>query len=309
MKQTTTEHLRQETRDPKPSGGGNPSGFSFDTIGFAGGGNRCYWQSGFFEGLNARYPQTPDHYVAVSAGAYHCVMNAIGIGERVRTAAFGYAGEKRAERDWSRLKAGHSPFVVGTLFREFLTQQFGRLELAALKAAPPILIQVSHPPPFMPASLAALGSITAYQLEKLLTGGAYSRAGRYLGLTTSWISTHDLDAPEQLVDAIMASSSVPPFIPVGTVNGRTALDGGLTDNPPIGKLKETEGKGGRTLLLTTRHGRSPPKADRRIIVSPSQDITVKKFAIGDEAGLRKAFDIGLRDGEAFATQLPQLLLK
>src|SRR5690606_31888165 len=125
----------------------------------------------------------------------------------------------------------------------------------------PILIQVTHPPVWMPATVAALGSISAYQIEQALTGGAHSRAGRYLGLSPDWISTHDIDTPAALVAAIMASSSVPPFMPVGRVNGKAALDGGLVDNPPLRKLRETEAKGGRTLLLTTRHGRMPPAAE------------------------------------------------
>lgn len=280
---------------------------SFDAIGFAGGGNRCYWQSGFFEALNARHPQRPDYFVAVSAGAYHCVMNAIGIGERVRASAFDFAARAMPDLDWSELRRGRSPLVVGGLFRRFLAEHFGALELAALKAAPPVLIQVTHPPRWMPSAIAALGSITAYQIEKAVTGGAHSRAGRHLGLRPDWISTHHLETPEALVDAIMASSSVPPFMPVGRVNGRAALDGGLVDNPPLEKLRETEAKGGRTLLLTTRHGRIPPAAERRTTVSPSEDITVSKFAVGDEAGLRHAYDVGLRDGDVFARDLPRLL--
>ncbi|MBP1851066.1 patatin-like phospholipase family protein [Rhizobium halophytocola] len=280
---------------------------SFDVIGYAGGGNRCYWQSGFVEALNARYPQKPRHYVAVSAGAYHCAMNLIGIGERVRSAAYGFAGEHRPDIDWRALRSGRSPLVVGDLFRQFLAREFGPLELSALKAAPPILIQVSHPPAWMPASMAAIGSITAYQIEKLLTGGRHSRAGRYLGLTPAWISTHDMATPEDLVGAIMASSSVPPFMPVGRINGRPALDGGLTDNPPLARLAQAEDKGLRTLLMTTRHGRAPPSSPGRTIVGPSEEITVNKFTVGDEAGLRHAFEVGLRDGERFAARLPALL--
>jgi Predicted esterase of the alpha-beta hydrolase superfamily len=277
---------------------------TFDAIGFAGGGNRCYWQSGFFEALNAVHPLKPKYYVAVSAGAYHCAMNIAGVGGRVRAAAFDFAARGLPDIDWKKLREGRSPLVVGGLFREFLTEQFGEAELLALGQAPPILIQVSLPPAWMPGAIAAMGSIAAYQIEKALTGGAYSRAGRHLGLKPLWISTHDLKTPTDLVDAIMATSSVPPFMPVGRIGGRAVLDGGLVDNPPLQKLRETEKAGGRTLLLSTRHGRVPPQAPGRTVVSPSEDITVNKFAVGDEAGLRHAFDLGLRDGETFAKRLP-----
>jgi predicted acylesterase/phospholipase RssA len=105
-----------------------------------------------------------------------------------------------------------------------------------------------------------------------------------------------------LVAAIMGTSSVPPFMPVGRVAGRPCLDGGLIDNPPLLKLAEAEAKGARTLLLTTRYGRLPPAAPNRTIVGPSEDITVDKFTIGDPEGLRRTYELGLKDGEAFVRQ-------
>lgn len=285
-----------------------PDALSFDAIGFAGGGNRCYWQSGFFEAFTRSHPQKPSYYVAVSAGAYHCAMNLAGVGDRVRGAAFSFAERNIPDLDWAALRQGRSPLVVGGLFRQFLAQQFGPSELGALKAAPPILIQLACPPRWMPGGLAALGSITAYQIEKRLTGGAHSKAGRYLGLKPAWVSTHDLTTPTDLVDALMATSSVPPFMPVGRIGARSHLDGGLVDNPPTLKLHETESAGGRTLLLTTRYGRLPPPSPNRIVVGPSEDIPVNKFTVGNAAGLRHAYQLGLKDGEAFAQRLPSLLM-
>ncbi|WP_216073958.1 hypothetical protein, partial [Acinetobacter baumannii] len=66
---------------------------------------------------------------------------------------------------WSELARGRSPFIVGRLYRDLLTQTFGALELAALKAAPEILIQVTHPPRLMPRIVAAYAAIGAYQIE------------------------------------------------------------------------------------------------------------------------------------------------
>lgn len=272
----------------------------FDAIGFAGGGNRCYWQSGFWEAFNALHPQQPDYYVTVSAGAYHCAMNIAGKAKEVRTAAIAFAERRLPDVEWKNLARGRSPFIVGGLFDQFLMDMFADEDVAYLKTKPPILMQLSHPPSWMPSSLAALGSIGAYQIEKKITGGAYSKAGKYLGLKPFWVSTHDMQTARDLVDAILGTSSVPPFMRVGRVRGRTCLDGGLTDNPPLIKLKETEVKGGHTLLLSTRYGRIPPSAPNRTIVSPSENITVNNFTIRDPEGLRHAFEIGLKDGENFA---------
>lgn len=275
---------------------------SFDAVGLAGGGNRCYWQSGFLKAYSEHQPLNPRFYVSVSAGAYHGAMFLAGVGDRVRASAFAFAEKGQRGIDWRALKRRESPLVVGSLFRQLLASEFGDEELKALKAAPPMLIQLSGLPDWMPGALGALGSIGAYQIEKLLTDGTHSKAGLRMKLRPTWISTHNLDYPGELVDALMATSSVPPFMPVGRVRGRAYLDGGLVDNPPLMKLTEVETKGWKTLLLTTRYGRKPLSAENRVVVGPSEDIPVSKFAVGDAAGIRHAYEVGLRDGLSFARQ-------
>jgi predicted acylesterase/phospholipase RssA len=276
------------------------SDMNFGAVGLAGGGNRCYWQSGFLKAFSEHQPLSPRFYVSVSAGAYHGAMFLAGVGDRVRASAFAFAEQRHPGVDWRALRRRQSPLVVGSLFRQLLASEFGETELEALKVAPPMLIQLSGLPDWMPGALGALGSIGAYQIEKLLTDGTHSRAGARMGLRPVWISTHHIDYPGELVDALMATSSVPPFMPVGRVRGRAYLDGGLVDNPPLMKLTEVENKGWRTLLLSTRYGRKPLSAPNRIVVGPSEDIPVSKFAVGDAAGIRHAYEVGLRDGLAFA---------
>lgn len=276
---------------------------SFDAIAFAGGGNRCYWQGGFWDAFTAVHPQAPRFVVGVSAGAFQACFSLIGEGDRVRRIVIDACDTIEREVEWGRMLKGRSPFVVGGLYRELIAEVFGDLELAALKAAPEILIQLTHPPRFMPPLVAAYAAIGAYQVEKVLGGAAHSRAGRHVGLTASWVSTHDLAAPEELVDALMGTASVPPFMPVGLVNGRPALDGGLVDNPPIDRITTVEKNGGRTLVLTTRAGREMAEAPNRTVVRPSIPIITSRFAVTDAAAIRAAYELGLRDGEAFAASL------
>lgn len=276
---------------------------SFDAIAFAGGGNRCYWQGGFWDAFTAVHPQAPRFVVGVSAGAFQACFSLIGEGDRVRRIVIDACGTIEREVEWGRMLKGRSPFVVGGLYRELIAEVFGDLELAALKAAPEILIQLTHPPRFVPPLVAAYAAIGAYQVEKVLGGAAHSRAGRHVGLTASWVSTHDLAAPEELVDALMGTASVPPFMPVGLVNGRPALDGGLVDNPPIDRITTVEKNGGRTLVLTTRAGREMAEAPNRTVVRPSIPIITSRFAVTDAAAIRAAYELGVRDGEAFAASL------
>ncbi len=98
----------------------------------------------------------------------------------------------------------------------------------------------------------------------------------------------------------MASASVPPFMPVGRVGGMAALDGGLVDNVPVEPLAAVEAAGGRTLVILSRRYRAFPDIPGRTYVQPAEPVPIGQFDITNPAGIRKAFEMGLRDGEAFA---------
>ena len=279
------------------------SRYSFDAIAFAGGGNRCYWQGGFWDAFTAIRPQNPSLVVGVSAGAFKACFSLIGEGDRVRSIVLEACATIERELDWGRLLKGRSPFVVADLYRDLIATVFGPLELAALRAAPEILIQVTHPPSWMPAMVAAYAAIGAYQVEKVVLGAAHSRAGRHVGLTAGHVSTHQLQTPEALVEALMGTAAVPPFMPVGRIDGRPALDGGLVDNPPIDRIATVEAKGGRTLVLTTRAGKTIPATETRTVVQPSVPIVTSRFSVTDGEAIRAAYELGLKDGEAFARSL------
>ena len=281
----------------------NAAASDFAAVAFAGGGNRCYWQGGFWDALTALRPQRPHFVVGVSGGAFQACFSLIGAGERVRERVFRACAETRSGLDWSLLARGRSPFLVGGMYRALLDEVFGDAEVSALRKAPEIYIQIAHPPRWMPGAVAALASIGAYQMEKAVTGAAHSRAGLYLGLKPDWVSTHALRAPADLADALMATASVPPFMPIGRIDGRGALDGGLVDNPPLIRLSAAEETGARTLVLSTRSAKPLESTALRTVVRPTEPILVNKFSVTDADGLRKAYESGLRDGEAFARRL------
>lgn len=288
---------------PNPAASVAPARCDFAAIAFAGGGNRCYWQGGFWDAFTGLRPQAPRFVVGVSAGAFQACFSLIGDGKRVRERVFRACDETERGLDWALLAHGRSPFLVGGMYRSLIEEVFGEAEMAALRQAPEILIQVAHPPAWMPGAVAALSSIGAYQIEKAITGAAHSRAGRYIGLEPDWLSTHAARNPAELADALMATASVPPFMPIGRVNGRPALDGGLVDNPPLIRLAEVEAAGGRTLVLSTRSAKPLESTDLRTVVRPSEPVLVNKFSVTDAAGLRKAYELGLRDGEAFVKSI------
>jgi predicted acylesterase/phospholipase RssA len=98
----------------------------------------------------------------------------------------------------------------------------------------------------------------------------------------------------------MASASVPPFMPVGQIGGMAALDGGLVDNVPTEPLLPVEDRGGRTLVILSRLYCAFPHVKGRTYIQPSEPVPIGQFDITNPSGIRKAYEMGLRDGEAFA---------
>ena len=101
----------------------------------------------------------------------------------------------------------------------------------------------------------------------------------------------------------MASSGVPPFMPVTEIAGRPAFDGGLVDNVPVEPLVPIEAAGGRSLVLLTRLYKTIPQVKGRTYVQPSRKIGVGQFDIRNPDGIRDAYELGLEDGDAFAASL------
>ncbi|MBN9440212.1 patatin-like phospholipase family protein [Bosea sp. (in: a-proteobacteria)] len=271
----------------------------FAGLAYAGGGNRCYWQGGFYETVAPRIGLKPRRVVGASAGAFAMLYTALGLGPTVRELVREACISRTSEVDWSALRRGGRLFPVGELYEQMLAQLFTADRLAALQARADFLVAVSRPPRFWPLPVAAALGIGAYQLEKRLHRPVHPTAGRRLGFVPDLVRIADCATPAELVAALMASASVPPFMPGGLVAGRAALDGGLVDSAPAWALAELEQQGEPTLVLLTRPFTQVPEFANRTYTGPSETIPVSQFTIRDWDGIRFAYELGIRDGEAF----------
>jgi hypothetical protein len=68
---------------------------------------------------------------------------------------------------------------------------------------------------------------------------------------------------------------------------------------PVAPLTPVEAAGGRSLVLLTRRYKDLPRLKGRTYVQPSRRIRVKQFDLRDPAGIRDAYELGLKDGAAF----------
>jgi predicted acylesterase/phospholipase RssA len=275
----------------------------FAGLAFAGGGNRCYWQGGFYETIAPRLGLAPQRVVGASAGAFVMLYTALGLGPEVRETVWSACADRTSEIDWSGFRAGGRLFPVGEMYRELLDRLFTDERLAKLKAQSDFRIAVSLPPRFWPLPLAALIGIGAYQVEKRLRKPVHATAGRRLGFRPELIRLADCAAPSDLTSALMASAAVPPFMPAGRVGTIAALDGGLYDNAPAWALADLEAQGLPTLVLLTRPVARLPDHPGRTYACPSQVVPVTQFSIRDWQGMRFAYELGVRDGADFLRRI------
>ncbi len=275
----------------------------FDAVVFAGGGNRCYWQGGFYEAAAQRLGLAPTRVVGASAGAFAAVYSLLGIGPETRARVIGACDPQLKNVDFAAWRRGEPLCPVGPLYTELLHQTIDADAFNRLQQITDFQVAVARLPRSLPPSFGAAIGIGAYQLEKKMFHPVHPRFGRALGFRPEYVSARALTDPQQFREALMASSGVPPFMPVTLVAGRPAFDGGLVDNVPVEPIESIEAAGGRTLVLLTRVYKSIPVIKGRTYAQPSRKVDVGQFDIRDPNGIRNAYELGLKDGEAFAASL------
>jgi hypothetical protein len=275
----------------------------FDAVVFAGGGNRCYWQGGFYETAAPRLGLTPKLVVGASAGAFAATYSLLGIGPDARRRVFEGCGPDLKNFDIAAWRRGEPLCPVGPLYRELLTQTIDGDALRRLNTITDLQIAVTRLPRGLPPLAGALVGIGAYQLEKHLLHPVHPSFGRALGFRSEFIAARTLADAREMHDVLMASSGVPPFMPVTLVKGVPAFDGGLVDNVPIEPLTGIEAAGGKTLVLLTRLYNNLPSVPGRLYTQPSRRIELSQFDITNPDGIRAAYELGVKDGDAFAASL------
>jgi len=275
----------------------------YDAIAFAGGGNRCYWQGGFFEAVSEKRDLVAPLMTAVSAGSFALCYSLLGLGPRVRNLVISACGPHLKNFDLRGWRVGKSAFPVGVMYLDLLRDVFDDAALRKLQSLSDIEVGISRLPRGLPPVAGAALAIGAYQIEKQLFHPVHPKFGRRLGIRQEFVSVRSLGAAADLHNLILASGGVPPFMPVTRIGDGPAFDGGLVDNVPVAPLVPVEREGGRTLVLLTRRYRNIPEVAGRTYVQPSEPIPISQFDIRNAEGFRLAYELGLKDGRAFAANL------
>lgn len=268
----------------------------FDNVVFAGGGNRCFWQAGFWSVAAAALHLKPSGVAAVSAGsAVACALFS-------NTFDRGFVGYKQAvaenERNvYLRNFLRQQPvFPHGGMYRDAILGSIDDSALARLHRGPDIRVLISCPPRWASQRVAMLLGALAFGMDTWDSDAVHTSAGSRVGFKPLYVSVRECATPAALADLIIASSCVPPLTPQARRNGRVLFDGGLVSNVPIDGVKKKKGK---TLVLLTRTFPKLPSVPGRTYVQPSQPIPVGAWDYTNDAALQSTFDLGQHDGEKF----------
>ncbi|MBT9505590.1 patatin-like phospholipase family protein [Rhodoferax sp.] len=276
------------------------SSANFDNVVFAGGGNRCFWQAGFWSVVAPALELRPRRVRAVSAGsAIACALFA-------GTFEHGFTGYKQALANNARnlylrnLLREEPVFPHGGMYRSAILSSIDERALSRLHQGPEINVLISRPPGWASPRMALLLGALALGVDIWGRGTIHSSTGSRIGFKPLYRSVRECETPEALADLVIASSCVPPLTPQVRSDGMILLDGGLVSNVPAEDLAQEQGC---SLILLTRQFPSIPDVPGRTYVQPSQPIPAGAWDYTDETAVQSTFDLGRRDGEHFCTTI------
>jgi len=269
----------------------------YDNVVFAGGGNRCLWQAGFWSVAASTLGLAPRHAAAASAGAAVASVVFAGRTDHALARFKRATGANRRNAYPGNVFNGARVFPHYRIYRETLLEVIDATALSRLHRDPHLRVPVTRAPRWLgPRSAVAVAGL-ADLLDGVGGMRVHQRLAPRIGFSVEYVSVRDCGTPEALADLVLASSCTPPFTPILRQGGRPALDGGIADNVPVRAVPE-----GPTLVLLTRRYRSLPRDPLRTYVQPSVPVPVSSWDYTDPRGLQAAYDLGRRDGEAWIAQ-------
>ena len=271
----------------------------FDGVVFAGGGCRCFWQAGFWSTAAPAARIAPRAVAGVSAGAAFAAAAIAGIIEPVLADFLRRTAANRRNVYPANLLRRRPMFPHLAMYRGAILATFDATALSRLRAGPELRVLIAHPPTERALAAVLLAGLAAYRLDLFARGQAHPLWARRLGFRPVIVPVSSCASPEELADLILQSSCTPPLTPVFRRGGKVVVDGGIVDSVPAELLDDCES----TLVLVTRRHRTLPRSSRRTYVQPSRPIPVAMWDYANPAGIQAAFDLGRRDGEAFARAL------
>lgn len=284
----------------------------FDQVVLAGGGNRCWWQAGFWHVLNEKIPQAPKKLVAISAGAATACLFYARPGRSGAEWGLNYYANALANvkknANWENLFSAQPIFPHHQIYRAALKNILGG-GFDLIKKAPTIEIGLAKTPLWLGPRLSVAVGLTVYNLEKHFKKSLHPTLGKKIGFTREFIRAQDCSSEDELIELILQSSCTPPFTPVMYRGGQAVLDGGLVDNVPIDGLSPAVAgaPNSEVLVLLTRRYDQPDYFVREMpglrltYIQPSHPVQISSWDYAHHELMPLAYEQGRADAKrAFA---------
>ena len=268
----------------------------FENIVFAGGGNRCFWQAGFWQTISEQLDQAPDHIASVSAGAAISCALFSGKFELVYNNTLKVVSENKKNRYWQNLLTKDPIHPHSTLYRHIIETSIDEIGLETLHKGPKNHILVAHIPKYLGPRASTILGISAYQLEKKIFKPVHPKFGKSLGFKSEFIDVQNCATVAELSDVILSSSCTPPFTPLMFRSGKAVLDGGMIDNIPVHGIDNYPGK---TLVLCSRPYKKLPSITNRVYVAPSKPVPVSSWDYTNPEAIKLTYSQGMQDAITF----------
>lgn len=269
---------------------------TFETVVFAGGGNRCWWQAGVVETLSKHASWQVKQFIGASAGAG--VATAIAVG-RIHDAleyAINRFNATPKNIIWKDFFKGKRPFVLPRIYPDWIESFLNATDLQNLRRNPlSVKVAITRPIPMLPTSLSTAIALALYSTEKFWLKTFHSRVPHWAGLRAELI---DIASCINLQDArslLLGSAAAVPITPIHMVEGRPALDGGFYDNVPLPQNRSDDAS---TLVLLTRHRPDLPRAfqlDERTYFQPSRPVAAINMDCTSGVNIESTFHQGVSD--------------
>lgn len=271
---------------------------TIDTLVFAGGGNRCWWQMGALSFLTERGMRLPVQLVGTSAGAAVAASFLVQGTEKARQACLKlYAGNPRIF-DWSALTAFKLKFAHQHIYPAWVDAFLNAATFTTLRdASPRLTVALTRPARWLGMGGSVAAGTLAYLVDKYLWNSIHPRLPAWLGLRQDFMVLNDCPDIDTAQSLLIAAASAPPIMSARPVGGAHAIDGGYTDNAPIPAQSDEERS--KTLVMLTRHyPKLPPLFtwQGRTYWQPSQRIPVSTWDCTPKTTVNEAYDLGAQDG-------------
>jgi predicted acylesterase/phospholipase RssA len=270
---------------------------SIDTLVFAGGGNRCWWQAGALRHLMEHGMCLPQKLIGTSAGAAVAASFLTGGADTALQACLRLYADNPKIFDWTALSELKLKFAHQHVYPAWVDTFLNAGNFNVLRhAAPRLTVALTRPARFLGMGGSVAMGTLAYLVDKYLWNSIHPRLPRLLGLRQDFMVLNDCTDIETAQLLLIAAASAPPIMFARSIGGRPAIDGGYTDNAPIPPQSDMERS--KTLVLLTRHyPKLPPLFtwQRRTYWQPSQRVPVSTWDCTPKTTVREAYDLGMQD--------------